>query len=124
MERQFAAALMVQWEIQATYAVSYSSNVKNMIYDASLLYSQGAYLAIIIKSFFVFAAEHGDWTPWTEWTPCSKTCQDLLAGVKQRNRSCSNPSPSNGGADCPGYATEKLTCNRGVSCGKYFHLLF
>ena len=91
-----------------------------MIYDASL--SMSSYHNK--KCFFVFAAEHGNWTPWTEWTPCSKTCQDLLAGVKQRNRSCSNPSPSNGGADCPGYATEKLTCNRGVSCGKYFHLLF
>ncbi|XP_022080242.1 SCO-spondin-like isoform X2 [Acanthaster planci] len=41
----------------------------------------------------------GNWAQWTEWSPCSKTCG---FGIKTRERTCSDPPPTNGGDDCPG----------------------
>jgi hypothetical protein len=48
------------------------------------------------------------WTPWNGWQPCSKTCG--LDGVSSRGRAF-DPSPSNGGAECPGTFVEMIECN-------------
>ena len=40
---------------------------------------------------------NGDYSEWSPWTQCSKTCS---GGVRRRMRKCSNPPPSNGGRDC------------------------
>lgn len=45
----------------------------------------------------------GGWSAWSEWTPC--------VGSKQsRVRTCTNPSPENGGKPCAGPATETQAC--------------
>jgi hemicentin len=37
---------------------------------------------------------HGNWSAWTPWTSCSRTCG---LGVQSRMRSCTNPMPEHGG---------------------------
>jgi hypothetical protein len=49
------------------------------------------------------------WTEWNAWMPCTKTCG--AHGTRQRARSY-DPSPANGGADCPGAFLEMTECNK------------
>nr|KAG5685999.1 hypothetical protein BaRGS_028332 [Batillaria attramentaria] len=55
----------------------------------------------------------GGWSCWTDWGPCSVTCGK---GTRTRTRTCDNPPPSSGGADCVGSATETSPCHL-QSCG-------
>ena len=41
----------------------------------------------------------GAWSRWSPWSPCSRTCG---MAVMRRRRSCTNPRPENGGAQCDG----------------------
>ncbi|XP_076099012.1 SCO-spondin-like isoform X4 [Mytilus galloprovincialis] len=50
----------------------------------------------------------GNWTNWSEWSICSKSCG---GGLMLRNRTCSNPEPLFGGEDCIGNNTENNHCN-------------
>jgi len=52
---------------------------------------------------------NGGYTSWSAWSACSRTCGD---GERVRQRSCQNPPPSNGGADCQklGPSVEKEKC--------------
>ncbi|XP_074627228.1 uncharacterized protein LOC141885237 isoform X4 [Acropora palmata] len=60
--------------------------------------------------------EDGGYTPWSDWSDCDVTCG---GGIMQRYRSCTNPSPSNGGRDCSakglGSTIESKSCNL-ISC--------
>ncbi|XP_068700145.1 uncharacterized protein [Montipora foliosa] len=60
--------------------------------------------------------EDGGYTRWSDWSECDVTCG---GGLMQRYRSCSNPSPANGGRDCAamglGSAIESKACNL-ISC--------
>jgi len=51
----------------------------------------------------------GNYTEWTPWTVCDKTCG---VGLMTRWRACSNPAPQFGGRDCSlfGSDTETKTC--------------
>ncbi|XP_060072936.1 coadhesin-like [Ylistrum balloti] len=49
----------------------------------------------------------GNWTDWQAWGNCSETCGN---GVRIRNRTCENPSPSSGGNDCEGSASDTQNC--------------
>ena len=51
---------------------------------------------------------NGGWSAWSSYSSCSKECG---GGTKTRSRSCTNPAPSNGGAYCPGDATQTSSCN-------------
>lgn len=55
---------------------------------------------------------NGGWSDWSAWGPCSVTCN---GGSQKRNRSCTNPPPSNGGRQCTGPCTETRQCGT-VTC--------
>ncbi|KAJ8314516.1 hypothetical protein KUTeg_006666 [Tegillarca granosa] len=50
----------------------------------------------------------GAWTSWGSWGSCTVTCG---GGTQERSRSCTNPSPQYGGADCLGNTTDSMDCN-------------
>ena len=50
----------------------------------------------------------GDWSEFGDWSDCSMQCG---GGSLTRRRTCSDPVPANGGADCEGDAEETQTCN-------------
>ncbi|XP_066543517.1 semaphorin-5B [Amia ocellicauda] len=53
-------------------------------------------------------AVKGAWSCWSSWSQCSVTCG---GGHYQRTRTCTNPSPANGGDICLGLHTEEALCN-------------
>ncbi|KAM5157512.1 SCO-spondin-like [Mantella aurantiaca] len=55
-------------------------------------------------------AESGDWSAWSSWTDCTKTCGG--EGVRSRSRVCDNPSPLGGGDYCEGLSAEVEPCQR------------
>ncbi|XP_066276185.1 cartilage intermediate layer protein 1-like isoform X2 [Branchiostoma lanceolatum] len=50
----------------------------------------------------------GSWVTWGSWASCDVTCG---GGVKTRTRTCTNPEPSGGGADCVGDTEQTRDCN-------------
>ena len=50
----------------------------------------------------------GGWSNWGEWGKCNSTCN---GGIKQRNRTCTEPSPQHNGQACVGDITDKTICN-------------
>eukprot|EP00058_Branchiostoma_floridae_P007459 XP_002592947.1 hypothetical protein BRAFLDRAFT_117765 [Branchiostoma floridae] len=49
----------------------------------------------------------GGWGPWSDWGPCSKSC-DL--GMQSRTRVCDSPAPSFGQPTCQGSSTGVQMC--------------
>ena len=49
----------------------------------------------------------GGWSLWGEFGSCSQTCG---AGFHTRTRTCTNPEPQNGGADCVGDSIDPQGC--------------
>ena len=52
--------------------------------------------------------QHGQWTMWSDWSPCSKTCD---IGMRQRKRQCGNPAPAFGGRRCIGRDVDTQICD-------------
>ena len=63
-----------------------------------------------MKLVDVFAGK-GEWSDWTPWSLCSKTC---ARGNQTRSRTCTNPAPRNGGKPCP----EEDETEQVISCFK------
>ena len=61
----------------------------------------------IMSCALVLCPLHGKWSEWSKWSECSESCS---TGVKFRTRTCSNPSPRNGGQGCTGDAKELEGC--------------
>lgn len=59
----------------------------------------------------------GGWSDWGDFGDCSVSCGD---GVVTRNRTCTNPAPANGGADCAGLSEETQACNEGECTHLYY----
>ncbi len=64
---------------------------------------------------------NGGWSGWSAWSACSVSCG---GGTQTQTRTCTNPSPSCGGANCSGSATQSQSCNtqpcvswQQVTCG-------
>ncbi|XP_066297373.1 uncharacterized protein [Branchiostoma lanceolatum] len=58
-------------------------------------------------------AVNGNWSEWTSWSTCNVTCG---LGNQSRSRSCDNPPPQHGGANCTGSPTEARACDSGQPC--------
>eukprot|EP00058_Branchiostoma_floridae_P011291 XP_002596779.1 hypothetical protein BRAFLDRAFT_120487 [Branchiostoma floridae] len=61
----------------------------------------------------VFCPVDGGWSDWSAWSDCSVTCG---VGTQTRDRSCTNPAPEHGGAECYGDTEEIQQCDSGVFC--------
>ncbi|KAJ7381185.1 hypothetical protein OS493_004785 [Desmophyllum pertusum] len=48
----------------------------------------------------------GDWSSWTPWTQCSKTCGISGGTILRRTRLCNQPPAMNGGSPCIGNDTD------------------
>merc|ERR1712226_217434 len=58
-------------------------------------------------------AVDGGWSQWSDWSTCSSSCG---TGTQTRQRTCTNPSPSNGGEQCSvdgSSDTETQSCDAG-----------
>ncbi|KAK2584349.1 hypothetical protein KPH14_006737 [Odynerus spinipes] len=49
----------------------------------------------------------GNWSGWSPWSRCSRTCG---SGVAFSTRRCDHPAPSNGGSYCPGIRKRHKIC--------------
>ncbi|XP_063692741.1 uncharacterized protein LOC134824699 isoform X2 [Bolinopsis microptera] len=50
----------------------------------------------------------GGWSDWSNWSECSAECE---GGTQSRSKTCTDPVPKNGGADCVGAGSETRNCN-------------
>ncbi|XP_047136865.1 A disintegrin and metalloproteinase with thrombospondin motifs adt-1 isoform X1 [Hydra vulgaris] len=57
---------------------------------------------------FIPCPVNGGLSEWTVFGPCSKSCG---GGISVRTRTCTNPSPSNGGKDCSEPTLESKICS-------------
>uniref|UniRef100_A0A1I7VWI7 Peptidase M12B domain-containing protein n=1 Tax=Loa loa TaxID=7209 RepID=A0A1I7VWI7_LOALO len=56
----------------------------------------------------------GQWSDWSEISCQSCNCADVAGsiGISTSTRTCSNPPPTNGGAECVGSTLRAVVCNR------------
>ncbi|XP_055934626.1 netrin receptor UNC5C-like [Argiope bruennichi] len=60
------------------------------------------------KAIITLASVDGRWTSWSSWSSCGPDCRH------HRRRSCTNPTPSNGGRYCPGKDVSTSNCTGGL----------
>ena len=57
----------------------------------------------------------GGYSDFGDWSECSAECG---GGTQTRTRTCTNPAPENGGADCVEDCSETRECNEQGCSGK------
>lgn len=76
-------------------------------------------------NFFTFEGVSvvvGGWTDWTEWSVCSKSCDE---GYRERSRNCTNSEQGNSTISCDveGEKSQTQTCNKEICINsKYFNI--
>ena len=70
----------------------------------------GMVVALVGFAFFYnkLITVDGGYTDFGDWSECSAECG---GGTQTRTRTCTNPAPANGGADCVGDSSETRECN-------------
>ena len=63
----------------------------------------------------------GGWSDYGSWSECSVACG---GGTQTRTRTCTNPAPTHGGADCVGEAAETQDCNIQPCPGMIYFIAF
>ena len=71
--------------------------------------------SLYVFKFSCLSTEHGNWSEWSVWTYCSKSCG---GGLNIRYRKCDNPEPFNGGDDCKENWNDTKSCNLDRCSGK------
>lgn len=61
----------------------------------------------------------GAWTDWSSWGTCDVSCD---IGHMTRTRTCTEPTPENGGLDCVGSPTDTKNCNLRTCPSKQFRV--
>ena len=61
------------------------------------------------ETWIFTGAIDGGWSPYSSWSACSEPTY-CLQGSKKRTRTCTNPSPANGGDECTGLSEEEKIC--------------
>jgi len=82
--------------------------ITNVIFE--VIDNQNVHIVAIyvyIYTYRLFVIVNGTWGVWGAWSTCSKTCNN---GTRTRYRSCDNPAPAHGGADCLGKNLEMTSC--------------
>lgn len=82
-------------QARLTNSGNYTCGAQNM---ASRRLSELAVLTVYVN---------GAWSTWGTWSECHNRCGKWY---QRRARTCTNPSPLNGGAPCQGDALQRLTC--------------
>lgn len=72
-------------------------------------------LYVVFVCACLVCAVNGAWSCWSSWSQCSVPCG---GGHYQRTRTCTSPTPANGGDICIGLHTEEALCNTHTCDGK------
>lgn len=80
---------------------------KSLSLEGQTVDNQGL-TSMAIRCCDISSKVDGGYTPWSEWSACTHTCGNL--GRKHATRSCTYPSPDNGGAPCVGSNTRTISC--------------
>ncbi|KAK3699418.1 hypothetical protein QZH41_018585, partial [Actinostola sp. cb2023] len=56
---------------------------------------------------------NGGWSAWSDYSACSYSCD---GGVQYKSRTCTNPTPKNGGADCIGQTKDHWRICNAEAC--------
>ena len=77
-------------------------------------------ITVTTKCYIVSCSVDGDFTDWSPWTSCSRSCGD---GRRKRTRTCTDPPPDMG-KNCTGAYDEVEVCDSGTCPGTTIKLHF
>ena len=85
----------------------YTNNISLGQFADEIEISPGTSLQDAIDSGELISID-GEWSAWSAWSACSVSCG---SGTQTRTRTCTNPAPSCGGAECVGDSSQSQSCN-------------
>ncbi|KAL5251920.1 hypothetical protein ACHWQZ_G014901 [Mnemiopsis leidyi] len=87
---------------------SYTIQCNNKVGSTIKLSKSVQYLILCEVEVYGYISVDGGWSGYGGWTECTEKCG---TGTQTRTRTCTNPAPLYGGADCTGTAEETQNCN-------------